>query len=479
MTAKIKQYYYRALLGVGALLICLCNPLHPLAKNTHRSDSSFFLLIGKLMQQGIMPYRDTFDHKGPLLYVISWLGMLGGYTGVWLIGFAGMLISVMLCFKTARRFFGEVASFLSTAATFITLIPWYGAGNYAEIHALPFWFGALYCLTGYFTQDYELSRKQIVISGACMGGVLMLKPNMIGVWVGMCAVIFVHSIIIKKTNLLPRYVVFFSAGIIIVIMPFVAWMWAKGMLDSFYRCYIQFNFAYIDVPLTRVMRSIYNIFQYPLIPIVLAVLLVLFLKERKSESYMGVLSWSAILMFGVTIVLSSLNGSSSKHYLMALLPCLVIPTAWLVEAILNHFNPKPILALVLTVIILNQSIGTGMGRIIDTMRPDVIGTTLAAFVKNKTAPGETILYIGHHVRLYLLAERYPAGYYAYFSPPMLDMPTIIESYIEELALRKPRIVVYGDYYLPDEISDYINENYTVIYECDVHKVCEINENFNS
>jgi hypothetical protein len=476
MIAKIKPYSYQVLLGIGALLICLCSPLHPLAKNTHRSDSSVFLLIGELMQQGIMPYRDIFDHKGPLLYVINWLGMLVGYTGVWLIEFAGMLISVMLCHETARRFFSEKASFLSTVATFITLIPWYGGGNYAESYALPFLFGALYCLTGYFTQDYELSRKQVFISGACMGGILMLKPNMIGVWVGMCAVIFGHSIVIKKFKLLSRYVVFFIAGIIIVIMPFVVWMWTEGMLDSFYRCYIQFNFDYIDVPLINIIRSMYGVFQYPLMPITLAVLLVLFLQKWNPGSCMGVLNLSVMLMFAVTIVLATLNGGSSKHYLMVLLPCLIIPTAWLVEAILNHFNPSPVLMLVLTAIILNQSIGAGAGRIADTMRLDDTGVALATFVKNHTNPDETILYIGHHVRLYLMSERLPAGYYMYLSPPMLDIPAVIENYTDELVLRKPRIIVYGDYYLPDEISDYINENYTVIYEYDVHKVCEINEN---
>jgi hypothetical protein len=215
MISRVKPYFYPALFGVMALLICLCSPLHPFAKSSPSTDSSAYLFIGKSMARGIMPYTGLFDNKGPLLYVINWLGMLIGFTGVWLIGLVFMFLSIWFCYKTARRFFGKSASFLSTVITFIALLSWYGGGNYTESYALLFLFAALYCLTGYFVQNFELHRAQVFISGACIGGVLMLRPNMIGLWIGMCAVIFIHSLIIRRLKNIPGYILFFIAGIII------------------------------------------------------------------------------------------------------------------------------------------------------------------------------------------------------------------------------------------------------------------------
>ena len=37
-------------------------------------DSSVFRYIGTIMHDGCVPYRDSFDHKGPLIFLINYLG---------------------------------------------------------------------------------------------------------------------------------------------------------------------------------------------------------------------------------------------------------------------------------------------------------------------------------------------------------------------------------------------------------------------
>ena len=37
-------------------------------------DSSIFKSMGKFMADGLTPYKDFFDHKGPIIILIEWLG---------------------------------------------------------------------------------------------------------------------------------------------------------------------------------------------------------------------------------------------------------------------------------------------------------------------------------------------------------------------------------------------------------------------
>lgn len=476
MIARVKPYFYPALLSIMALLICLCSPLHPFAKNSPNTDSSVFLLIGKSMAQGMMPYTDLFDHKGPLLYVINWLGMLVGFTGVWLIELVCVFFSVWFCYKTARRFFNESASFLGTFVTFIAIFDWFQGGNLTESYALPLLFIAFYCLSGYFVQNFELNRVQVFISGACMGGVLMLRPNMIGLWIGMCVVIIIHSIIIRKVNIIPEYIIFFIVGIIISISPFFIWLSVKGMLNNFYRCFIQINFMYINVPLKDIIKSMYHIFTYPIIPVTTAIMIsVFFSKQKIQDDNKYILNLSLIAVFIITVLLSSLSGRTYGHYYMVLLPCLVLPIAWVSEIIINHIKPKPVIILILIGMIFNKSLLTGVKALLETMRNDTTGNMLAASINENTEPDEPILYIGNYCKIYFLSERPPAGYYPFFTSGAINHSSIFENYIDELKLKKPRIIAYGNRELPKILEDYINDNYIVIYEYENHKICRLNE----
>ncbi|MCL2078775.1 MAG: glycosyltransferase family 39 protein [Oscillospiraceae bacterium] len=464
MISKSKFNFYPALLGIMPLLISLCSPLHPFAKNTPAEDSSVFLLIGKSMSQSIMPYRDLFDHKGPLLYVINWLGMLIGFTGVWLIELACIFIAVLFCYKTARRFFDKASSFLGTVATFIALFSWFEGGNLTESYALPLFFGALYCLTGYFVQNFELKHKQILISGLCMGGVLMLRPNMIGLWIGFCAVIFIHSLIIRKFKLAFSYILFFIVGILASVLPFIIWLGAKGLLNDFYRCYIQFNFEYVHVPLMAVIESMRNGLKYPIVPIVAAILIALLFKKDNRKNHDFVLILSMIAAFCATALLTSLSGFSFPHYYMAYLPCLLLPVAWMIQKVINHVKIKPIIIWIIICLVLNGSLSIGKGMIELTLKTDADRNVLASFIKENTAQDEPILYIGLNCYIYLQSDRAPAGYYPYYAPESMNYPAVIDSYIDEIALKNPRLIAYGNKWLPEKFRDYINDNYTVVFE---------------
>ena len=61
-------------LFLGLSFVFLFNsPLHPWIRGESTTDSSVFRTVAMMMRYGYMPYRDSFDHKGPLLYIIEFL----------------------------------------------------------------------------------------------------------------------------------------------------------------------------------------------------------------------------------------------------------------------------------------------------------------------------------------------------------------------------------------------------------------------
>ena len=67
---RIKKYLIAAVATCFVMLLWSAydSPLFPLYNS---SDSAIFMLIGKGITDGKIPYRDLFDHKGPFLFCIE------------------------------------------------------------------------------------------------------------------------------------------------------------------------------------------------------------------------------------------------------------------------------------------------------------------------------------------------------------------------------------------------------------------------
>ena len=475
MFTQKRKYIYVAILVVLALFICLGSPLSPFGKNKPSMDSSVFLLIGKMMSNGTMPYSEVFDHKGPLLYVINWLGMLVGGIGVWIIELIFLLASMALAYKTARRFFGEEASLLGTIATFIALLNWFREGNFTESYAILFMFGGMYCLTDYFVRDYKLTDKQTFISGLCMGAVLMLRVNLIGVWIGMCAVIFVHTIMLKKYKLLWRYVLFFIAGIVTAILPFILWLYLKGALGAFYHCYLEFNFNYMDAPLWNIIRSTMRMFMFPVVFVATIILIVFFWQQINKKKENQILSIALIATLIATTILVAPSGKQYGHYYMAIIPCILLPITGAIKKIRDKIKIKPAIFILLLGVFFMREFWVGIRDIGKATTFNEKNYVLAEEIKDRTQPDEPVAFIGNLCAIYLKAERFPNIYYPYFSFDAMDNPEMTDKYVEALRLASPRVIMHEQQKFPVAIQKYIDENYTVVYTYEETMIREKNE----
>jgi hypothetical protein len=253
------------------------------------------------------------------------------------------------------------------------------------------------------------------------------------------------------------------------------WLGIQGALDDFWRCYIQANFLYINTPFKEVINSISNALTYPIVLLALVLVLLPLLKKSGGKANDFVLNLSLLSMSVVTLLMSSISGYSYSHYYIVFTPCIVLPIAGASEAAISNFRIKPAIVLLSLCLVLNQSIIYGMKLLKYTMKTDMGLLTLAKFVQANTSPDEPLQGMGFGIggSINLLSERFPAGYYPYY--PGAFPSSMTDKYFEEFIAIKPRMMFYESWVFPDELMEFIDDNYTVVYEEGSVKICIINE----
>jgi hypothetical protein len=188
----------------------MLSALSPISRMLPNPDSAIFMTIAQGMIDGKLPYVDFFDHKGPLIYFINYFGLLcGGMKGIWLIEILFMSVSVFCGYKIALFFTDKYKAFLAVALTFIVFPSFWRGSNYTEEYVLPFVFISLFIFTSLFFKGEKPGKIKPCILGFCFGVSLLLCPNMFGLWVGFCFVIFFSSIM-KNITCRLFYVLSFS-----------------------------------------------------------------------------------------------------------------------------------------------------------------------------------------------------------------------------------------------------------------------------
>ena len=72
MKKNIKYMKYIVYLIVSIFMILvLSKSTSPLYDGSYTIDSGLFIVVGKAIIRGYIPYVDLFDHKGPIIFLIN------------------------------------------------------------------------------------------------------------------------------------------------------------------------------------------------------------------------------------------------------------------------------------------------------------------------------------------------------------------------------------------------------------------------
>lgn len=242
--------------SVLLLLLFVC-PFSPIHRYCFETDEVAYRLVSKGLLKGKIPYRDLFDHKGPLLYFVYAFGMLitgGSDIGIWIVFSLINAASFYLLYKTARLFFDEDSSFMGLMIT-IALLNLHSnslfvSGTKPEHIVLLFLSASQYLFFKRITERKEkpveevFSGKDMLILGLLCGGIFLLKMNFCIYYLCFLGLFFLYQLIRKKIKVFFTNAVVFISGIVLSCLPFVAFFCYHGAMDDLIDCYFTFNMRY-------------------------------------------------------------------------------------------------------------------------------------------------------------------------------------------------------------------------------------------
>ena len=233
-----------ALAALLLLFASQCSPLYPL---NIWGDANCLLTVGRVMKSGGVLYRDIYEQKGPLLYLIHALAACisdTSFWGVYLLEIPALTAALYAAYRLLRLRAGACFS-LGAAAVWGALTVTGGAfmrGDSAEEFCLPLLTAALaLAYAEYGRRAKPMRAKRLLVCGVLAGCVAAIKYTLLGAMVGLCVVEGVLALKEGGVKRAAQSAGVFLAGMAVPILPWALYFAANGALSDAYTAYLYNN----------------------------------------------------------------------------------------------------------------------------------------------------------------------------------------------------------------------------------------------
>lgn len=411
-------------------------------------DSSVYAYVAMVIRRGGMPYRDAFDHKGPLIYLIDAAGMAISYwRGIWVMEFLFLLVTFFciyfLCRRVAGRKFSVLALILSTTPLFV----WFQGGNMTEEYTMAFIAVSLLIFETYFRKG-TVSFWQLIVCGVCFGAVCLLRINMAVLWVVMGMGAMIQCLFRRNWKELGRIIGGSFLGVAIIVVPVFLWLIKGNAFHDFIRDYWNFNLTYTSRldPSIRTLERAHTFYYFLSVPIVIFSVALLIYAIVSRKNLFDIL---LLLTFIASLAAISMSGKRYEHYAMILVPLLGYPIAKL-STISDDGKMRKlawslagsvavILALPVWTSGFRNTISRYKTRGTDFISEDVRQTV--NIIQDNSAEDDRILVNGSWDIIYVLSHRLASSKYSYQYPICSIDPALQEEFIQEITDNPPELIV--------------------------------------
>jgi hypothetical protein len=255
---KLKLFLFCLFVSFVCLFICSKNsPLYPF---NNWVDENAFFTVAKAWYHGIIPYRDIFEQKGPLLYLIFIIGYLlsnHSFFGVFILELISFTVCLIYVSKIIKLFLKEeyIYYILPLFASIITSSFYFVHGGSAEEFCFPLLAISVYYLLRNFIKE-KINYKEYFINGLIAGFIAMIKYNLLGFWFGFMFFLLVSMLIDKDFKKAFLSGIVFLIGMFIPIMIFILYFYFNNALTDFINTYFLFNANNYAIKLSLKERSI-------------------------------------------------------------------------------------------------------------------------------------------------------------------------------------------------------------------------------
>jgi hypothetical protein len=503
---KFFPYLFLGLLAFSVMLL-----VSPAAAPIPGRDQGVYLYIADQILEGQIPYRDLWDHKGPLVYYLNALGLLlsGSMWGVWLVQVAFVVGAGFLCFAAVEKMFQFIPALIASAVWLMSLSNVIDAGNHVEMYSLLFEFFVLFIYV-------HLEKKEKLVVWDFFIGVsaalsFLLRPNnivlsmTIGLWLVVQAVFNKE---IRKRNILR--LVSICSGALLVLAAVVLYFALNDALHDMLDALIFYNVQYSNSPLldrwellVKGLSLIPGLFISGIIAWVIGLVIIMFRIEQP-QPFMKFLP-IILLSFPVSLLLTFVSGRRHIHYYLLWLPSLALLLgliAYKLQQVVSNqielkagytsnFWAKGLAAIVVGVLfafsagqfvtgfnILGESGGLKAQQAAAFELDS--NSTYLNYVLENTQPDEYVLVWGNEVWVNYLTDRAAPSRFIYQYPlinPDYVSSEMAETFLNDIIQKKPIILdntdsnrqvpiisssAWGNYPKMQEVIRYIRENYQIV-----------------
>ena len=460
-------------LGCLSFIILLQDHLAPFANKVAEYDDGVFIYSAKEMINGALIYKDIFDHKGPLLYLLNIFGLVlfgGNLSGIWMVDLIFLGTAALFMFKAAHLFVSRFIALLAVTYALL-LLAVLEPSNGTQFYALPLLSIALYLFLKYFIDNRNFTVFELAIIACSCTLTFLLQPNLIPLWLGFGLVASAKMLKEKNYLSLSKNLLVVFAAIAVTLIPFLLYAIKNNLLPDAISCVWTFNRANSNPSFIKAAAGVYyalvNIDKgHAVIPVVFYLgYLALHYKEGNHRALHAGIALSFLLSLFIGC---GLSGHNFPHYAIIMVPLICIITALCLDYLQQKLDMTSWL-LILTVVIFSWRLVLSQANYsYQAFKPDNQVKTMVEFIQNHTYKSDKIAVVGNDSQLYYLSGRKSSSKYHYTFPILnvqkfkVDMT---HEYLNDLRTNKPKLLIIktGDYpQPPDFIREVLAENYKLL-----------------
>lgn len=272
------------------------------------NDASVFASIGWSWINGLVPYKDVFDHKGPIIYLLNALGfVLGGdFYGVVYIEILNMfLFAALFLYVDRENSLLYCIFFIFIYVLFISHSLEHG--NYTEEYALLF-NGLAACAW------LKKSRHRFYLYGLCGALLFFLRVNLAALTFS----IFLVDLWTSRGYI--RNALKTSLGFLVPLGAIVWYFYQHDALRDFYASYILFNFGYTaGGGLKSILSAYYYFIASNRVFFLLCALFLIGIYVRQRKYFV-----SSLIFLLFPFLFSCISGRKYDHYVLMVTPSIFI-----------------------------------------------------------------------------------------------------------------------------------------------------------
>ncbi len=297
-------------------------------------DASVFFYIGEGILQGEIPYRDIWDHKAPLVYYISALGLILGQGSQWGVFALQTLLIAVAGFGSFRLMQRQLSlpDALVGTLVFYLMLARIDKGYVPELYAITAQVGIFYILHLLVTHNNRTHFAAVAL-GVCTAALFLLKPNLVGAGAAAALCILLYA---RSANLrVPVIALLSILGFIIPIALVALYFALHNALNDLTEAAFVFNSAYSTVNsfgdrISFLRTHVLNV-QLPFVLLAgFGAGLAIFERVRGTKLAVGVVL--ALLLLPIEIILSSLSGFNFAQYTFTWF----LPLSWLIAFVIHY-----------------------------------------------------------------------------------------------------------------------------------------------